>query len=87
MDGDVAWVVQSGDNTIGRLDVSTGRLDVDYIDIGDAHNPWDIASDGERLWISDGTGAVGPIDPALSLLRPTVTPVSGLAFDNHLARA
>lgn len=53
MDGDAAWVVQSGDNTIGRLDVSTGRLDVDYIDAGDARNPWDIAPDGERLWISN----------------------------------
>lgn len=39
-----------------------------------------------RLWISDGTGEIGPLDPGRSLTRAAVTPIPGLAFDNHFAR-
>ncbi|MEQ8817484.1 MAG: DUF1513 domain-containing protein [Thalassobaculum sp.] len=40
----------------------------------------------DRLWISDGTGAIGPLDAGRSLMRDTLVPVPGLAFDNHFAR-
>lgn len=40
----------------------------------------------EHFWISDGAGAIGPLDPGRSLTRTTVTPIPGLAFDNHFAR-
>lgn len=39
-----------------------------------------------RLWISDGAGEIGPVDPGRSLARSVVTPIAGLAFDNHFAR-
>jgi len=39
-----------------------------------------------QLWISDGTGEIGPLDPGHSLERRTVAPIPGLAFDNHFAR-
>ncbi|HEY9567326.1 MAG TPA: DUF1513 domain-containing protein, partial [Thalassobaculum sp.] len=39
-----------------------------------------------NLWISDGAGEIGPLDPGRSLRRSTVTPIPGLAFDNHFAR-
>ncbi len=41
----------------------------------------------QRLWISDGTGAIGAIEPGTPLARSTITPVPGMAFDNHMARA
>jgi len=40
----------------------------------------------DQLWISDGTGAIGPLDAGRSLVRDTVVPVPGLSFDNHFAR-
>lgn len=40
----------------------------------------------DRLWISDGAGEIGPLTPARSLKRTTITPIAGLAFDNHFAR-
>lgn len=40
----------------------------------------------DRLWISDGDGAIGPVDAGVALRRSTVTPLPGLAFDNHFAR-
>ncbi|EDP66941.1 Uncharacterised conserved protein UCP028101 [alpha proteobacterium BAL199] len=40
----------------------------------------------DRLWIRDGAGAIGPLAPHASLKRTTITPIAGLAFDNHFAR-
>lgn len=40
----------------------------------------------DHLWISDGAGAIGPLVPTTSLKRSTITPIAGLAFDNHFAR-
>lgn len=40
----------------------------------------------DRLWISDGNGEIGPLDPGRPLTWRTTTPVPGLAFDNHFAR-
>jgi hypothetical protein len=53
VDGEAVWVVHSGDNTVGRLDVSSGVFDRGFIDTGDGRNPWALASDGARLWISN----------------------------------
>lgn len=53
-----------------------------------ADDPCGLAAEpgSGRLWISDGTGRLGRIEPAQALTRTTVTPIPGLAFDNHFAR-
>jgi hypothetical protein len=72
VDGDVAWVVQSGSNAVGRLSLSDGAWSPDFVDVsrdGRGRNPWDLAVWGGRLYITNlltdsvtvadaGTGAV-----------------------------
>lgn len=54
--GDVAWVVQSGSNTIGRLALDTGAWEPDFVDVsadGQGRNPWDLAAYQGRLYITN----------------------------------
>lgn len=56
VDGDVAWVVHSGDHTVGRLDLNTDRFDPSFVNLspdGGARNPWDLAFSPERLFVSN----------------------------------
>jgi outer membrane protein assembly factor BamB len=65
VDGDMAWVVQSGDNTIGRLVLSSGEFRADFIDVGNGRNPWDALGVGQRVYISNLlTGSVTVADRA-----------------------
>lgn len=71
-------------NRVGVWDLSQRRL----IGLVSAPDACGLANEvgTDRLWISDGGGAIGPLAPARSLKRATITPIAGLAFDNHFAR-
>jgi YVTN family beta-propeller protein len=45
--GDYLWIVESGSNTVSRYSPQTGRLERNFIDVGNGHNPFDIAVDPE----------------------------------------
>jgi hypothetical protein len=71
-------------NRVGVWDLRT-RRPIGLVAAPDACG-LQVEAGTERFWISDGAGEIGPLDPGRSLRRTTVTPLSGLAFDNHFAR-
>lgn len=71
-------------NRIGVWDLST-RRPVGLVTARDACG-LAIEPGTDHVWISDGDGRIGALDPARSLVPSTVTPIPGLAFDNHFAR-
>lgn len=63
--GGFAWVVQSGANTIGRLELASGAWDPEYVDVGNERNPWDLAVDRRQMFVSNYlSGSVSVVDPA-----------------------
>lgn len=71
-------------NRVGVWDLRT-RRPVGLVSAPDACG-LQVEAGTERVWISDGAGGIGPLDPGRSLRRATVAPLPGLAFDNHFAR-
>lgn len=71
-------------NRVGVWDLHT-RRPVGLVAAPDACG-LQVEAGTDHVWISDGEGAIGPLDPAGPLRRSTVTPIAGLAFDNHFAR-
>lgn len=51
-DGDEIFVVESGDNTVSRFDVQTGRYDP-LVDVGNERGPWDLFVTADELWITN----------------------------------
>ncbi len=49
------WVVESTSNTVSRFDPRTGEYDAAFVDVGDGHNPYDVAVDAaeHRLYITN----------------------------------
>ena len=83
-----AWVVHSGDNTVGRFDLSTGGFDPAFVDVDDGRNPWALAEAGGRLFITNfltdslsvadaATGAVLDERTDLGLEAPTGVAAGG----------
>jgi outer membrane protein assembly factor BamB len=68
LDGDLAWVVQSASNTVGRLDLRTGAWEPDFVDLGRdgvGRNPWDLAASGGRLYVTNLlTDSISVVDAA-----------------------
>ncbi len=53
IDGDIAWVVQSGSNTVGRFVLGSDAFDPNFVDVGQDRNPWDLTFAGGRLYITN----------------------------------
>ncbi len=69
VDRDVAWIVHSGDNTVGRLDLITGRFEKSFVDVDDNRNPWDLAPAAGRLLITNFiAGSISIADAATGQL-------------------
>ena len=78
MDGGEAWVVHSGDNTVGRLSFDTGKFDRQFVDVGNDRNPWDALGAHGRLYVSNFlTGSITIADRASGA-------VLGEVFDENL---
>jgi hypothetical protein len=53
IEGNHAWVVHSGENTLGRLELDSGTFQKAFVDVGGEHNPWDFAVAPDRIYISN----------------------------------
>ena len=53
--GDHLWIVESGSNTVSRLAAETGDFERAFIDVGNGHNPYDIAvaPDDGRAYVTN----------------------------------
>lgn len=53
--GDYAYIVESLDNTISRLNLRTGALDAGFIDVGNDRGPYDMFADPETMrgWVAN----------------------------------
>ena len=49
---DALYVVASGDNLVQRIDLQEGLKVSTFVDLGPDQNPYDMATDGERFYIS-----------------------------------
>lgn len=70
VDGEVAWVVHSLDNTVGRLSLDSGRFDASFIDVGNERNPWSVAPTGQGTLLvtnllSDSVSLISASDGAV----------------------
>ncbi len=43
-----AFIVESGSNTLSRLDLATGEVEAGFLDVGNERNPYDVAVDLAR---------------------------------------
>lgn len=50
--GDEAFLVESGDNTVSRLDLRTGGWSP-LVDVGNGRGPWDLAVTDDEIWITN----------------------------------
>ena len=50
--GDDIYIVESGSNTIARLDPSTGVAS-QWVDVGNERSPWDVWAIDDELWITN----------------------------------
>jgi hypothetical protein len=50
------WVVQSGDNTIGRYDLASGAWDKAFVDVGNDENPYDVEVADGRVYVANYLG-------------------------------
>lgn len=53
--GDYAYIVESLDNTISRLNLQTGALEPGFIDVGNDRGPYDMFADPETMrgWVAN----------------------------------
>jgi DNA-binding beta-propeller fold protein YncE len=83
--GDRLYVVNSGDNTIGAIDLTSGRT-IGCIDLGKSTNPWELfldPSDPDRGWVSSFvSGEV--LEVSLSELRVLRRKIVGPAAEGIL---
>jgi YVTN family beta-propeller protein len=70
-DGTSVWAVNSGDNTVSRINPATNTV-VATIPVG--VNPDGIASDGTMVWVAnEDDNTVSRIDPATNVVTATVS--------------
>ena len=50
--GDDAYVVESGSNTVAKLDLATGARTV-HVDVGNERGPWEVWASEDELWITN----------------------------------
>lgn len=53
---DALWIVESGSNTISRYVLKTGTLDSTFLDVGNDQNPYDVAADDDRVYVTNYLG-------------------------------
>jgi hypothetical protein len=80
------WIVQSGDNTVGRYDLATGAWDADFIDVGNDQNPYDVEVAGDEVYVANFLGNTVTVADAVSgrvkrtLSHPTLKQPSAVAI-------
>ncbi len=76
------WIVESGANTVSRLDRASGRLDEGFIDVGNGRNPYDVAVDAERqvAWVTNNLSHTVTVADAAS--GGVLAEIDDEAFDN-----
>ncbi len=52
VDGQHAWIVHSGNNTVGRLTLPDGPYEAAFVDVGNDRGPWDLALTDEALVVT-----------------------------------
>jgi YVTN family beta-propeller protein len=88
LSGDTAFVVNSTDNTVDTVDLTTcteaqhSCQRTHQTQLSANSNPYDMILDGGKLWVTDlGTNDIVAIDPATGLVTATVSTGAGFAFN------
>lgn len=91
IEGDSLLVVNSGDNTVQKINLTDGTSTPAFIDTGDGSNPYDLAVSGDRVYVTNlftGGITVAQLSDGTILSQDAIpqliSPQDIIATDSHL---